>query len=74
MRSESRLNRRIHAIPEVVWLVMFRILAETFKPENSSQEYCLDSFPIPVCDNLRISRVKLYQGEAYRGSIASKRR
>ena len=74
MLSESRLNRRIHAIPEVVWLAVFRILAEVFKAENASQEYCLDSFPIPVCDNIRISRAKLYQGEAYRGYIASKRR
>jgi hypothetical protein len=72
--SASRLNRRIHAIPEFVWLAVFRILAETFKAMNPAQEYCLDSFPIPICDNIRITRAKLYQGEAYRGYIASKRR
>lgn len=74
MLSESRLNRRIHAIPERVWLTLLHILAETFKAVNVSQEYCLDSFPIPICDNIRIKRAKLYQGEAYRGYLASKRR
>lgn len=74
MLSESRLNRRIHAIAENVWWQLFHILAETFKQENLSNEYCLDSFPVPVCDNIRIQRASLYQGETYRGYIASKRR
>ena len=34
----------------------------------------VDSLPVPVCDNIRISRCRLYQDEAYRGYIASKRR
>jgi hypothetical protein len=74
MRSESRLNRRLHAIPEGVWGILFHILAETFKAENASQEYCLDSFPVPVCDNIRIGQAVMYQGEDYRGYIASKHR
>jgi hypothetical protein len=74
MLSESRLNRRLHAIHEGVWCQLFCLLAEAAKAENSSQEYCLDSFPVPVCDNIRIKRAKLYQGEAFRGYIASKHR
>jgi hypothetical protein len=74
MLSESRLNRRLHAIPEAAWSLLAHILAETFKADNVSQEYCLDSFPVPVCDNIRIKRAKLYSDEAYRGYIASKRR
>lgn len=74
MLSESRLNRRMHAIQESVWGQLFHILAETAKAENVSQEYCLDSFPVPVCDNIRIQRAHLYQGEEFRGYIASKRR
>ncbi|MCA9954507.1 MAG: transposase [Anaerolineales bacterium] len=31
-------------------------------------------FPVAVCDNYRIKRCRLYQGEAYRGFIASKKR
>ena len=74
MLSESRLNRRIHAIPEFIWGALFYSLAETFKTTNPEQTYCVDSFPVPVCDNIRISRCRLYTGEDYRGYIASKRR
>jgi hypothetical protein len=74
MLSESRLNRRIHAIPTQVWEALAHILATTFQATNPGQEYCLDSFPVPVCDNIRIRQCQLYQGEAYRGYIASKRR
>jgi hypothetical protein len=33
----------------------------------------IDSLPISVCDNIRISRSKLYTDEKYRGYTASKR-
>ena len=72
--SESRLNRRIHGIPDRVWEALGHILRATFQAMNPDQEYCLDSFPVPVCDNIRIQRCLLYQGEEYRGYIASKRR
>ncbi len=74
MLSESRRNRRIHAIPEDSWGAVFQILATTFKATNAEQEYCVDSVPLPVCDKIRIARSHLYQGEDYRGYIASKRR
>jgi hypothetical protein len=74
MLSESRLNRRIHAIDDYVWEALFFILAETFKNRNIGREYITDSFPVPVCDNIRISRSKIFQGADYRGYIASKRR
>jgi hypothetical protein len=34
----------------------------------------IDSFPVAVCDNIRIARSHLLQGEAYRGRNTSKRR
>ena len=34
----------------------------------------IDTFPVAVCDNIRISRSRIYQGEPWRGRIASKRR
>ena len=49
-------------------------LGETHKQLNPTQEYIVDSIPVPVCDNIRISRSRLYRGAAYRGKIASKRR
>jgi len=74
MLSESRLCRRIHAVDDYVWETLFHITAETFKSRNAGQEYITDSFPVPVCDNIRISRSKIFQGEAFRGYIPSKRR
>lgn len=72
MLSESRLNRRIHAVDESVWENLFLIFAEIFRSEG--HEYAIDSFPVPVCDNIRISRSKIFTGEDYRGYISSKRR
>ena len=50
------------------------MLGELFKQLNSDSVYVIDSFPIAACDNIRIPRARLYQEEAYRGYIASKRR
>jgi hypothetical protein len=74
MLSKGRFNVRLHALPVSLWLSLFEVLAETFKHLNDEQAYIVDSFPVPVCDNIRIGRCILYQGEDYRGYIASKRR
>lgn len=74
MLSESRLNRRIQAIDFSVWQNLFAILAETFKESNTTKEYIIDSFPVPICDNIRISRSEIVKDEEYRGFIASKHR
>lgn len=74
MLSKSRLNRRLHAIPAPLWQTLFGLLSAAFKATNTGQEYVVDSFPVPVCDNIRIGRCRLYQDEAFRGKIASKKR
>lgn len=74
MISKSRLNRRLHAIPASRWEALFGILAAFFKERERRGEYVVDSFPIPVCDNIRIRRSKLYEGERFRGYVASKKR
>ena len=73
MLGESRLNRRIHAIDESVWERLFLVFADIFKIMGNG-EYLIDSFPVPVCDNIRIPRSKIFEGEDFRGYIASKRR
>jgi hypothetical protein len=73
MLSKSRFSRRLHRIKP--WFItLFNFLADYWISQNSEQVYAVDSFPIPVCDNYRISRAKLYQEEAYRGYQASKKR
>lgn len=73
MLSRSRLNRRIHSLSQVLE-EFFGCLAGIFKQANDSSHYIIDSFPVALCDNMRISRCRLVQSEEYRGRIASKRR
>ncbi|MBC6472295.1 MAG: IS982 family transposase, partial [Hormoscilla sp. GM102CHS1] len=53
-------------------MFLFQVRAQTFNELNPGQEYILDSFPVPVCDNIRIDRCQIYNKEEYRGYIASK--
>lgn len=74
MLSRSRFNRRLHALPDALWQALFALLGEAAKQSNSTGAYVVDSFPVPVCDNIRIWHCKLYDQEMYRGKIASKKR
>lgn len=77
MLSKSRLNRRLHGIEEALWQALFEVLASTAVAANTTGAYLIDSFPVPVCDNYRIRRCRLYPlatHAACRGKIASKRR
>lgn len=74
MLSKSRLNRRLHGV-EPLLLTVFEALGQVWKQLNSEAVYSIDSLPISVCDNIRIPRSKLYDGqEVYRGYQASKKR
>jgi hypothetical protein len=73
MLGKSRYSRRLHRI-KGCFLTLFSLLAMSWKEANTGQIYNVDTFPIPVCDNIRISRCRLYQEERYRGYKASKRR
>lgn len=59
--SASRFCRRLHSLPKELWRSLFRVLGEVFIRHNKSQKYVVDSFPVPACDNIRISRCKLFQ-------------
>ncbi len=73
MLSKSRLCRRLHAIADLAY-TLFHQLGQVLKQSGSSNKYLLDSFPVPVCDNIRISRSRMVRGEQFRGRICSKRR
>ncbi len=64
-------------------------MAQVFKQRNDpDQTYAVDSLPVPVCDNIRIRRCRIYpleveeghdddarpERKSFRGYIASKRR
>lgn len=73
MLSKSRFNRRLHRIFDL-FLALFHLLGETWKQLNADVVYGIDSFPIAVCDNVRIGRCQRYRGAEWRGYQASKRR
>ncbi len=56
MLSRSRLNRRLHRVADLVH-TLFHQLGAVLKEASVSPRYLLDSFPVPVCDNIRISAV-----------------
>jgi hypothetical protein len=73
MLSKSRLTRRLHLVAGLV-NSLFHQLGVVLKEASISTKYLLDSFPVPVCDNMRISRCRLVRDKEFRGYIASKRR
>jgi hypothetical protein len=73
MLSKSRFNRRLHRIG-TLFVTLFNVLGDTFKALNGESVYAIDTFPIAVCDNIRIPRSQIYQGEDYRGYKPSKKR
>ncbi|MBI4747506.1 MAG: transposase [Acidobacteria bacterium] len=73
MLSRSRLCRRLHELAG--WLEeVFHQLGWVLKQANSRMEYLMDSFPVAICDNIRIKRCRLVRDEAFRSYNASKRR
>ena len=73
MLRHSRYNRRFHRI-RPLFQTRFEHLAETAKTENANTIYSVDTFPVGVRDNIRISRCRRYQSKTWRGKIASKHR
>lgn len=73
MVDKSNFNRRLHKLTNTLES-LFYYLAKAFKNLNLESVYVIDSFPVAVCDNIRICRSRLVKGEEYRGKIASKRR
>ena len=68
--SKSRFSRRLHPIPESLWQFALHVLAQV---KERTTAFLVDSFPVPVCKNVRIKRCKIYKTEEYRGYTASKK-
>jgi len=73
MLSKSQFSRRLHRIPEALWIAFMNMIARTAHSGNPLKIYLIDSFPVPVCHNIRIKRSRIYQGEEFRGYNPSKR-
>lgn len=73
MLDKSRFNRRLHALSDLLFQLFFQI-GQHLKTIAGASDYVVDSFPVAVCDNIRISRCKILKGEQFRGKHASMRR
>jgi hypothetical protein len=73
MLDKSRFNRRLHGVSELIVSIFWQ-LGHCLKSMAGASEYVIDSFPVAVCDNIRISRSKLLKGKQWRGKQSSMRR
>jgi Transposase DDE domain len=66
MLDKSRFCRRLHRLSDVL-LALFYQMGQHIKDMAGASEYLLDSFPVAVCDNVRIRRCKLLKGKYFHG-------
>ena len=71
--SRSRFSRRVNRLADLIYR-LFHQLGAVLKDLHWESRYLLDSFPVAVCDNIRIGRCRIVRDELYRGKMASKRR
>lgn len=69
--SRSRFSRRLKKLKSIIKQI-FYLMAEMAK--QNCLVYQIDSFPVKICHNIRISRSKIVNGEDYRGYNSSKRK
>ena len=74
--SRSRFSRRLTRMTHLLHLI-FNQLGDTIKELNLESRYAIDSFPVSLCQNIRIKRNRLTKEvadkETFRGYISSKR-
>jgi hypothetical protein len=73
MLDKSRFNRRLHNVDMLI-NDLFHQIGMILKETSDCTEYLVDSFPVPICDNIRIFQVKIIKSENFRGYTASKKR
>ena len=72
MLDKSRFNRRLHQIRRLLY-DLFAQVGCYLKDVCCELHYIIDSFPVAVCDNIRIMNSKLVKGKKWRGYTASMR-
>ena len=72
MLDKSRFNRRLHAIRELVYNLFMQV-GYYFRYINCEMSYVLDSFPVAICDDIRIIYAKLLKGKQWHGRQTSMR-
>jgi hypothetical protein len=68
--SSSRFSRRLNRLKDKIYEILgflYGILKEV-----SSKEFCIDSYPVPICRYIRMRRSRLIKGKEYIGFNAVK--
>lgn len=73
MLDKSRFCRRLHALESLLCMLFFQV-GQHIKDMAGASDYVLDSFPVAVCDNIRIARCRMLHGKQWRGKQCSMRR
>ncbi len=71
--SRSRFSRRVTRLSDLI-ARLFHQLGSVLKDLHWESRYLLDSFPVAVCDNIRIKRCRIISDNRYRGVMTSFRR
>jgi hypothetical protein len=70
--SHSRLVRRIHSIPDHMWLIIFKVL-QMYLRKSNSEYFIVDSFPVRAYENHKSFRAKIFRDKEFHGYTASKK-
>jgi hypothetical protein len=70
--SESRFNRRLHRLMPLLHALAPPLRA-VWEALQTCTAYALDTFPMPVCENIRANRCRIAPEKAFRGYRASHR-
>jgi hypothetical protein len=71
--SRTLFCRRLHLVADPCYSLFYQ-LGLLLKQTGPKAEYLLDSFPVAVCDNIRIARCRIVRGEQFRGKCVARRR
>ncbi|WP_281238264.1 IS982 family transposase [Flavobacterium praedii] len=72
MLDKSRFNRLLHKIGTLLY-ELFEIVSSYYKDFCCEMHYIIDSFPVAVCNNMRIANCKILKEKKWRGYTASMR-
>jgi DDE family transposase len=66
MLDKSRFCRRLHRLKDLIFY-LFHKMGQHLKDVAGASNYQMDSFPVIVCENARISRCRIIKHKAFRG-------
>ncbi len=70
MFDKIRFNRRLYKVGKLLY-ELFEIVSSYFKDFCCEMHYIIDSFPVAICNNMRIANFKIVKEKKWSGYTAS---